>query len=247
MLRERQRSSLSAALVALGVASVGLLVSGAAASIPRDMASATDERGPRDCIRPNAGVLRFDACQQPFRGSVADSDRRFLATVAPSLERGAPDLTWTLRNKDAVPVVVNERGAGRLRLGRSAGVLRRESLIGPLVRGCDLFSPPEFRAPLRRPLSGFAYFSGSRTETPLLGLEITRGAITDRGIRIGSTADAVRRAYPGAQIYSSSPRDPLQFSALFVSRGGTTRFAFLLDRPGGRVRTLWLPSLRGCE
>lgn len=143
--------------------------------------------------------------------------------------------------------VLTERGVGGLRLGRSLAAIRRDRLIGPVSPGCELASPRPFGARIRAPLAGFATFDGRAATSRLVALSITGGARTSRGVTIGTSAANVRHAYPGARVENSGPPNPIQFNAIVVSRAGRDRIWFFLDRRGGRVRSIDLPSAQFCE
>lgn len=143
--------------------------------------------------------------------------------------------------------ILTERGVGGLRLGRTLSEVRRAKLIGRVRPGCELVRPRPYWARLRSPLRGSATFTGSRGTSRLDALLITSGAVTDRGVRIGSTAAQVLRAYPEAKVQNSRPGDPLQFSAIQVTRGGRSRLWFMLDRPRGRVLSFEIPGPQFCE
>jgi hypothetical protein len=140
---------------------------------------------------------------------------------------------------------LTDTGVPGLRLGMRLDAIRRAGLIGALNPGCDLYSPLPFEATLRSPLGGVATFSGNTSSSKLIALEITAGAVTDRGIAIGSSAASVLRAYPGAIVQNST--EPLTFNAIAFSRAGKSIIWFFLDRAGGHVRSFALPQPQFCE
>lgn len=125
--------------------------------------------------------------------------------------------------------------------------MRAEGLIGTVRKGCDIMSPPNYWARLRPPVRGTATFRGNTPRSPLRSLWLEGGVVTDRGVKVGSPAAAVRRVYPRAQVVNTRPGDPLQFSAITIVRKGKWRMWFLLDQPGGRVEAISVPGPEFCE
>jgi hypothetical protein len=141
------------------------------------------------------------------------------------------------------PLRLTETGVGQLQLGRPLASVGSR-WIGPTGPGCELAAPTPVVARLKAPLAGSAAFSGAARHR-LVALWVTRGAATDRGIAIGATAAAVRRAYPGAVAQDSE--QPLRYHALTVRRNGKDRIWFMLDRRNGRVTAFALPAPQFCE
>jgi hypothetical protein len=151
------------------------------------------------------------------------------------------------RTTQAVPAVLTEHGFGGLRFGRPLATIRKAGLIAAQdIPGCELGSPRPIAARLMPPLTGFATFGGAAPHR-LVALQITAGAVTDRGIRIGDPAAKVRRAYPEARVSNSLPPEPLQWAALIVTRAGRDRMWLLLDKPGGVLKDFELPAPQFCE
>jgi len=144
------------------------------------------------------------------------------------------------------PLVVTEQGVHGLKLGMPLAVARRSGLIGPTTPGCPLVSPTPVGARLRAPLKGFATFDGKAPHR-LVALDVRGGAITTRHVRVGDSAAKARRAYPNARLLTSKPGDPLQLTALIVTRGGQDRLWLMLNKPGGHVTDLAVPTVQACE
>ena len=147
----------------------------------------------------------------------------------------------------AAPLVLTEHGVPGLTIGRTLAAVRADGLVGKLSPGCELASPRPSFAPLRAPLVGSVEFDGSGPKAKLITLNITKGAMTDRGIRIGASAAAVRRAYPKARVEHSAAPNPLEYDAIVVTRGGEDRIWFLLNKRGGHVQSMSLPGANFCE
>jgi len=143
--------------------------------------------------------------------------------------------------------VLTERGVDGLLLGRSLAAIRSRHLIGRLRKGCELASPRPYFAPLRAPLTGTATFSGRTPASKLTFLSVRAGAVTSRGIAIGSPGRQALHAYANAHIKNSAPSNPVKFNAIVVKRDGRYRLWFLLDRRGGNVRSFEVPYPQICE
>ena len=146
----------------------------------------------------------------------------------------------------AKPLVVTENGVRGLKLGKPLADARRTGLIGPTGPGCELASPRPLVARLRPPLKGFATFDG-KAPHPLVALDVTGGAITVKHVGVGDSAAKAQRAYPNARLLVSKPDDPLQLTALIVTRGGKDRMWLMLNKPGGHVTDIDIPIVQACE
>ena len=146
----------------------------------------------------------------------------------------------------AKPLVVTENGVRGLKLGKPLADARRTGLIGPTGPGCELASPRPLVARLRSPLKGFATFDG-KAPHPLVALDVTGGAITVKHVGVGDSASKARSAYPNARLLVSKPDDPLQLTALIVTRGGKDRMWLMLNKPGGHVTDIDIPIVQACE
>jgi hypothetical protein len=149
--------------------------------------------------------------------------------------------------RPAATPILNEHGVDGLLLGRTRKAIRTRGLIGPIHRGCELASPRPSVASLRPPLVGAATFGGPGPSSRLTAVSVRAGAVTDRGIAIGSSAADVLRAYPNAHVKNSARSNPVRFNAVVVKRGGRYRIWFMLDHRGGHVRSFEVPLLQICE
>jgi hypothetical protein len=150
------------------------------------------------------------------------------------------------RPPNVQPLTLTEQGVVGVRLGRTLAQVRATGRIGPTRPGCELVSPRPRFARLRAPLNGFATFGGAAPHW-LVALDVRGGAQTERHVAVGASSAAVKRAYPEAHLLTSKPSDPLQLTAWIVKRGGKDRIWFMLNRPGGGVTDLAVPSAQGCE
>ena len=141
------------------------------------------------------------------------------------------------------PQLIERGGIGELRLGRTIEALRELELIEGAEPGCEL-APGQRVAPLTAPLDGFAvFYPGER----LSSIVLTEGAETDRGVGIGSSAAAARRAYPRAPYFKPQPRDPIPVGFIWV--GGTRNpvMTLIVDPHSHRVEEIAVPRPVICE
>jgi len=139
--------------------------------------------------------------------------------------------------------VADAGGVGEIRIGSTLGSLRAEKLVGGARMGCEL-ARGERVAPLRPPLEGVAHFyPGER----LSAINITGGAVTSTGVRIGSPAGRARRAYPGA-IYDSPPAHiPTLPGYLWIGGRFHSRMALVIGNGSRRVLEITIPHPSICE
>ncbi len=134
--------------------------------------------------------------------------------------------------------------AGPVRLGDTVRSLHRRRLIRRLRPGCEL-DPGQRVARLRPPLKGFAiFFHGGRR---LSALNLAGGVETARGIRVGSTARAARRAYPKARYDRPGTLEPFAQGFIWVNRIRRPKMTFVIDSRSHRVSAIALPSPSFCE
>jgi len=81
-------------------------------------------------------------------------------------------------------------------------------------------------ARLRPPLQGFAVFSRSNR---LFSLQVTGGALTGRGIGVGSTPKEARRAYPKAEYDPPGTVPPFEQGFIWVNRIERPKMTFVVD------------------
>jgi hypothetical protein len=134
-------------------------------------------------------------------------------------------------------------GVGDLQFGRKLSELRAEGLVGRAGPGCIL-APGEKVAPLRPPLEGVAHFyPGER----LSALNLTGGAVTSTGVRVGSSAAQAQKAYPGA-IYDPPPaRIPTLPGYMWVGGRFHSRMTLVIGNHSRRVVEITIPHPSICE
>jgi hypothetical protein len=134
-------------------------------------------------------------------------------------------------------------GVGELRLGRKLSTLQAEGLIGHPRPGCVL-APGERVAPLRPPLEGFAHFYPRER---LSALDLTGGAVTTTGVRIGSSAARAQKAYPGA-IYDPPPENiPTLPGYMWIGGRFHSRMTLVIGNASRQVLEIAIPYPSICE
>src|SRR3954453_400529 len=102
--------------------------------------------------------------------------------------------------------VIGPKGVGAVKIGASYTSLRKKGLIGKIRAGCEL-APGTRSAALKSPLRGSVDFT-RKNPRKVANLTITKGAtrpdpkgaLTPRGVGIGSTIDEITAAYPHAKV-----------------------------------------------
>jgi hypothetical protein len=135
-------------------------------------------------------------------------------------------------------------GVGAVRLGRTYTSLRRSGVLGKLTAGCELAGPRTRSATLRAPLTGHVDLtlrSPRRVATILV-----RAGATARGIGVGATSTAVRRAFPRAKIDHRGDA-VLGLTIVRVPRGAGGRLEFGVDTTTKRVTLIGIPRIPVCD
>lgn len=150
-----------------------------------------------------------------------------IPVVAATAQNGAPRIT--------------KQGAGKVRVGARHDKLRDRGLVGRKVPGCELRGPGQRAARLRAPLRGSVDLTRGnprRVRTIL----ITGGDAQAKGVRVGSTRRAVRRAFPGAERDRST--EPVFGLTLFTAG---RRLQFAVDTGTREVVGIGVPRIPFCE
>jgi hypothetical protein len=142
-----------------------------------------------------------------------------------------------------VPATATPKGVGDLKLGRALGALQREGLVGGASRGCEL-ARGERVAPLRPPLEGVAHFYPGKT---LSAINVSAGAVTSTGVRIGTPAGQAKKAYPGA-IYDPPPaRVPALPGYIWIGGRFHPRMTLVIGNNSRKVVEITIPHPSICE
>lgn len=150
--------------------------------------------------------------------------------------------------KGAEPMIIDETGVGDLRLGMPLSRGVKSDLIAETHSGCELGLTVPIDAPLAAPLQGGASFFAPEGEAKLTYVAATAGVATAEGITIGSTADEVIAAYPGARLDpGGAPGDIFDVSRVTLGGPRNPRMTFLLNHPGGVVTTIAVPAQAICD
>jgi hypothetical protein len=144
----------------------------------------------------------------------------------------------------AAEPAVTARGVGAVTLGALYATLHARRLVGPIGPGCEVAGPNARSAQLRPPLQGSVDFT--MTEPRRVATITIRGGAAARGIGVGASETALRRAFPSARFDHAT--DTL-FGATFVRVGRQAGgpFAFALDTKTKRVDLIAVPDVATCE
>ncbi|MFL5580859.1 MAG: hypothetical protein ACJ8AO_10825 [Gemmatimonadaceae bacterium] len=139
---------------------------------------------------------------------------------------------------------ITAAGVGQVRLGATFRSVRADGAVGGLRRGCELAGPDARTARLRAPLRGSVTLSADSPRR-VTDIQVSGGARA-RGVGVGSTAAAIRRAFPRAR-FDHSTDDVFGVTIAKVPRGGGGRIQFAVDVATRKVTTIGVPALAFCE
>ena len=139
---------------------------------------------------------------------------------------------------------ITPAGVGAIRRGRTYTALRRAALLGKLVPGCELGGLRTRSAALRAPLSGHVDLT-LRSPRRVASI-LVRGGATARGVGIGSTSAAVRRAFARAKIDHRGDA-VLGLTIVRVSRRAGGPLEFGVDTKTKQVTLIGIPRIPICE
>ena len=156
----------------------------------------------------------------------------------------SPDCAVTTAAAAPRAARITPTGVGAVRLGRTYTSLRRAGFLSKLVPGCELGGPQTRAATLRAPLQGSVELtlrSPRRVATILV-----RGGASARGVGIGATSAAIRKAFPRAKF---DHRGDAVFRLTFVRvpKSGGGRLEFGVDTTTKRVTLIGIPRIPVCE
>ncbi len=144
----------------------------------------------------------------------------------------------------AASAPITSAGVGAVKLGRTYASLRAAGRLGKVGPGCELGGPDTRSAPLRAPLKGSVDLTlGSPRRVAAV---IATAGATARGVGIGATSAAIRRAFPRARF---DHRGDATFGLTFVRvpRGGGGRLEFGVDTKTKRVTVIGVPRIPVCD
>ena len=144
----------------------------------------------------------------------------------------------------AAPVKITATGAGAVKLGATHASLHHAGLVGAIRKGCELAGPNERGARLRSPLKGAVDYT-STSPRKVRAVHVTGGG-TARGVGIGGTRAAVKRAYPKVR-FDSSTVSTFGIVIARVPRSGGGRLEFAIDAQTNRVTQISVPAIAFCE
>ena len=139
---------------------------------------------------------------------------------------------------------VTPHGVGAVTLGARYTTLHAHGLVGAIGPGCELAGPNARSAMLTAPLNGSVDFT---LAAPRRVATITiRGGAAARGVHVGSTAHALRAAFPRAHFDHATDAT---FNATFVrvGRRGGGPLGFTVSTATHRVQLIAVPNVAACE
>ena len=139
---------------------------------------------------------------------------------------------------------ITATGVGAVRLGRTYASLRRAGLLGAIRPGCELGGPRTRSAPLRAPLRGSADLTLGAPRR-VAAITVTAGA-TARGVGIGATSAAIRRAFPRVR-FDRSAEAVFGLTFARVPKSGGGRLEFGVDTTTKRVTVIGIPRIPVCD
>lgn len=174
--------------------------------------------------------------------------RALLLTLLAGLAAGAALVQPAgagVRARSARPLLVTATRAGRVHLGELASTLIARHLIGKIRPGCPLGGSNTRSARLSRPLAGTVDFTLSSPRR-VQDISVTGGGVTARGIAIGASLKAVKRAYPKAHIDNSTVATFGVISILIPrSEGGPLQLD--VDHKSKRLIIIGAPFVATCD
>jgi hypothetical protein len=157
---------------------------------------------------------------------------------------GAREHTGAAAEAAPAPARITAAGVGAVKLGRTYASLRAAGRVGKVVPGCELGGPTTRAAPLRAPLTGSVDLTLSAPRR--VAAIVVRGGATARGVGIGSTTAAIRRAFPRATI---DHRSDAVFGLTFVRvpEAGGGRLEFGVDTQTKKATLIGIPRIPVCD
>ena len=155
---------------------------------------------------------------------------------------GATQHTWAAA--PPAPAKITAAGVGAVKLGKTYTSLRAAGLVGKLRPGCELAGPRTRLASLVAPLKGSVDLTlGSPRRVAAI---VVRGGATARGVGIGATTAAIRRAFPRAVV---DHRSDAVFGLTFVRvpKSGGGRLEFGVSTTTKKTVLIGIPRIPVCD
>ena len=144
----------------------------------------------------------------------------------------------------ATPQRITAAGVGAVKLGKTYASLRAAGRVGKIGPGCDVSGPQARSSVLRPPLNGSVdYTSKSPRRVRVIAI---RGGATARGVGIGATVAAIRRAFPRATIDRTTEK-VFGITLVKVPRGGGGRLQFAVATRTKKVVSIGIPFVAICD
>lgn len=139
---------------------------------------------------------------------------------------------------------ITPTGVGAVKVGARYATLRAAHRLGKIGPGCELAGPRARAADLVAPLKGSVTLTD--TSPRKVATIAVRGGATARGIGVGSTASALRRAFPKA-TFDHGTEQVFAITLVTVPKGGGGRLQLAVDVHTRKVTSIGIPSIPFCD
>jgi hypothetical protein len=144
----------------------------------------------------------------------------------------------------ATPQKITAAGVGAVKLGKTYTSLRAAGRVGKIGPGCELAGPQARSSVLRPPLNGSVdYTSKAPRRVRVIAI---RGGATARGVGIGATVAAIKRAFPRATI-DRTTEEVFAITLVKVPKGGGGRLQFAVATRTKKVVSIGIPFVAFCD
>ena len=144
-----------------------------------------------------------------------------------------------------VVLAITPAGVGGVKLGARYSALHAAHLLGKVQRGCELAGPQARSAKLVAPLNGSVNLTDT-SPRKVASIAIRGRRATARGIGVGSTLIALRKAFPKA-VFDHSTEAVFAITLVKVPKGAGGRLQFALDTKTRKVTEIAIPAIAFCD
>jgi hypothetical protein len=170
--------------------------------------------------------------------------RLLLACLMAVIAGGVGTAAASALTARATPQKITAAGVGAVKLGKTYTSLRAAGRVGKIGPGCDLGGPGARSSVLRPPLNGSVdYTSKAPRRVRVIAI---RGGATARGVGIGATVAAIKRAFPRATIDRRTEK-VFGITLVKVPKGGGGRLQFAVATRTKKVVSIGIPFVAICD